>query len=157
MDVLTLYNHRSCILSFINQGSLFYDCTVKDILKDLQTLQNKCLQLVKGKKHWDGTINTPEKLNLLTTVYIQKLNLLKYAHKLSFTPNNIKKRQTRSLRSNRKILLKEPRSNCRQFVKRFLSKSVKFWDSLPEDCEKIRSIHQFKIHQSQIRDVVQQN
>lgn len=70
--------------------------------------------------------------------------LLKYAHKLSFRQANLREQHHRALRSNRKVLLKEPRSHSKVFDRSLVMKSVKMWKSLPEDCKKIRNIFQFK-------------
>lgn len=141
-NALILY--KSCILPYIDHGSLFYDCTTKDLLKGIQSLQYKCLKKITGKKKRDSTSAIQIKYNLLSTHNRRKLNLLKYAHKLSFVPGNIKEDHSRSLRSNRKILLKEQRSNCRQFDRCFLFTSIKLWNTLPEECKKIRNIFVFR-------------
>lgn len=141
-EALTLY--KSCILPFFDQGSLFYNCATVEVLKGLQTLQNKCLRIVVGKKEWEGTEATQKKCKLLSVSNRRIFCHLKYAHKLSYIQTNLREEHTRSLRSNRKVLLKEPRSNCRQFDRCFVYKSVKWWNSLPEEFKKIRNIFQFK-------------
>lgn len=142
-DAITLY--KSCILPFIDQGSLFYDSASKETLKGIQSLQYKCLRIVTGRRKWEGTRITQSKFGLLSTGNRRILNLLKYALKLSFTPGNIKEEHSRSLRSNRKLLLKDQRSYCQRFDKCFVYKSIKLWNNLPEDCKKVRNIHMFRI------------
>lgn len=107
-----------------DQGSLFYDSVVKDALKGLQSLQNKCLCIIAGKKEWIGTEATHNKLKLLSVVNRRNMHLLKYADKLSFRQANLLEQHHRTLRSNRRILLKEPRSHCKQFDRSFVIKSV---------------------------------
>lgn len=143
-EALTLY--KSCILPYFDQGSLYFDCAVKDILKGLQTFQNKCLRLVTGKKRWEGTQEAHRKANLLSVADRRNLSLLKFAHKQSYDRTNLREVHDRSMRSNRRLLLKEPRSNCRQFDKSFVLKSTKMWNNIPEDYKKIRNIHSFKNH-----------
>lgn len=141
-DAITLY--KSCILPIIDQGSLFYDSANKDILKGIQSLQYKCLRIVTGRRNWEGTSIAQSKFRLLSMSDRRKLNLLKYAHKLSYAPSNIKEEHSRALRSNRKLLLKEQRSNCQRFDKCFVHKSIKLWNNLPEDCKKVRNIYTFR-------------
>lgn len=49
----------------------------------------------------------------------------------------------RELRSNRKILLNIPKSNCKQFSKSFALKSRKMWNHLNEDLKRIRDVALF--------------
>lgn len=84
------------------------------------------------------------KFNLLSTANSRKLFLLKNANKLSLTQSNIKEEHSRSLRSNRKILLKEQRSHNNKFEKCFILKGIKLWNSLPEERKMVRNIFQFK-------------
>lgn len=88
-DALTLY--KSCILPLIDQGSLFYDSASKEVLKGVQSLQYKSLRIFSGRKEWKGTSATQSKFRLLSTSQRRKLNLLKYAHKLSTLPLTSKK------------------------------------------------------------------
>lgn len=69
--------------------------------------------------------------------------MLKYAHKKSFIASNLRRHQVRDLRSNRKLLLNIPKSNCRIFTKSFLYKSKRMWNILNEDLKRIRDVKLF--------------
>lgn len=131
--------YKACIMPFLDQGDVFYSCARKDVLKSFQTIQNRALRIIIGKKNWVNTITAHSRLLFLTTSNRRNLNILCYAHKLSLKSENLKSHSMRSLRSNRKLLLVEPRSHCRSYDKSFVLNCRKLWNSLPEDVKKIRN------------------
>lgn len=42
---------KSSILSYFDQGSVFYHAALKNDLKQLQVMQNKCLRIIYGKRN----------------------------------------------------------------------------------------------------------
>lgn len=87
-DALTLY--KSTILPFFDQGSPFYISANKNSLKSLQSLQNRALRIIYGKKNWPGTENAHKECKLLNTDDRRNFFLLKHANTLSYDTNNIK-------------------------------------------------------------------
>lgn len=142
-DASTLY--KSCIMPFLDQGDIYYSCAKKESLKSLQTQQNRALKIIIGKKKWVDTKSAHAQTNIAPTTDRRNLNLLCFAHKLSYKPYNLKPHGTRSMRSNRKLLLLEPRSYCQAYDKSFVANCRKLWNSLPEEIKKIRDISSFKI------------
>lgn len=69
--------------------------------------------------------------------------MLKYAKKISGKRCNLKDHDTRSLRSNRKLLLKETKCNNVKYEKSFKVAAIKYWNKLPEEIKRIRNIKQF--------------
>lgn len=141
-DALRLY--KSSIIPYFDLGSMFYCGASRNEIEGLQTPQNKCLKSVLGRKNWISTDNAHIKCNILKVKHRRQLMLLKYGHNLSKKPNNLKEQRNRTLRSNKKILLREARvQNCK-FEKSYVVKAIKYWNSLPEDIKKIREITSFK-------------
>lgn len=134
---------KSCILPYFDVGDIFYNGATETRIKSLLTIQNKCLRTIYGPKQWPG-VNTAHRENSLLMCHERReLNLQKYAHKKSFIAQNLRRHQGRELRSNRKLLLKIPKSNCRIFGKSYVFKSRKMWNSLNEDLKKIREVKLF--------------
>lgn len=97
-----------------------------------------CLKIVYPKKYWVDTQEVHKKSNVMSTINRRNFMLVKYGHKLSHDQNNILPYRERNLRSNRKILLKTRKFKTAKVEKSFLSKSVKYWNSLPEELKKVR-------------------
>lgn len=135
---------KSSILCYFDQGSLFYHSATVHDLKQMQVLQNKCLRIIYSKKNWDNTENAHKSNNILTCHNRRILFLLKRAHVLAFTPGNLKDHSIRSLRSMRKLLLKEPRCHNCKFEKSYISTGIKLWNCLTEDIKSIRNLENFK-------------
>lgn len=114
-DALLLY--KSSILPFIDLGSIFYVSCDQNTQKILQVYQNKCLRIIIGKKLWNSTLAAHEQCKLLLVNKRQKVFLLKFAHKLSYKPENLVRHQPRSLRSNRKIMIRKTRANTSKYEK----------------------------------------
>lgn len=123
--------YKSFILPSFDQGSLFYNSSTKEHLNSMQSLQNKCLRLVYNSSNWPGTWVAHLQSKLLNTTGRRHLILLKYAHIKSFNRRNLKDHTTRTLRSNRKLLLRESKSNNTKYEKSYVSLSTKLWNSLP--------------------------
>lgn len=72
-------------------------------------MQNKCLRVIYGKKSWPGIEAAHKQCNLLYIKDRRKLSLVKYAHKCSFDPENLKRVNRSGLRSGQKnaIVCKE--------------------------------------------------
>lgn len=104
-------------MPFLDQGDIFYSCSNKDILKSLRTQQNKALRLIIGKKNWVDTLSALNHTPILSTSNRRNLNFISYAHKLSLNPGHLESHSSRSLRSNRRLFLDEPRSKCGLFDK----------------------------------------
>lgn len=83
------------------------------------------------------------KNNLLMYQERRELNMLKYAHKMSFVALNLRRHQVRDLRSNRKLLLNIPKRNCGIFPKSFVLKARKMCNSLSEDLKRVREVKLF--------------
>lgn len=104
---------------------------------------NRCLRVVYRKNDWPGTDNALRNNNLLSCRSRRCLYLLKYAHKQSGKPGNLKEHSTRLLRSNRKLLLRECKCSNTKFEKSFLVTSTKFWNRIPEEIKHIRNTKLF--------------
>lgn len=104
-------------------------------------MQNKCLRTIYGSKSWPGINNAHQDNNSLMCHERRELNLLKYGHKKSFVALNLRRHKVRDLRSNRRLLLNIPISNCRVFTKSFVLRARKIWNSLNEDLKKIREVN----------------
>lgn len=102
----SLLLYKSSILCYIDQGDLFFSAGNKSQHQALQIMQNRCLRVMYGKKNWPGIEQAHEQCNLLFIKDRRILSLLKYAHRLSFTPDNLKEIDVQALRSNKKLLLK---------------------------------------------------
>lgn len=135
---------KSSILCYFDQGSIFYHSASAVDLKQLQVLQNRCLRIVYGRRAWSDTISAHKNNNILMCRDRRLLFLLKRTHGLSFTPSNLKDHNTRTLRSMRKLLLKEPRCYNSKFEKAYINVGIKLWNRLPEEVKNIRNVEGFK-------------
>lgn len=135
--------YKCFILPYFDQGSLFYNSCNKEYLNSLQSLQNKCLRLVYSNNNWPGTIAAHTQSNLLNMSDRRHLMMLKYAHIKSFKRANLKDHAIRSLRSNRKVLLREQKSNNAKYEKSYISLSSKMWNSLLEPVKHL-NLYAFK-------------
>lgn len=141
-DALLLY--KSSILPFIDLGCIFYVACDKARQQSLQTLQNRCLRAIIGRKLWSNTTDAHTLCKLQTVGQRQKLFLLKFGHKLSFKPSNLVRHQARTLRSARKTLLHKVRPNNSKYEKSYINLSITYWNMLPEDMKKIRDVQKFR-------------
>lgn len=141
-DALILF--RSSILPYFDQGDVFYSCANKSTLQSLQTLQSKSLRAIFTKKHWKGTHHVHVSNKLLYLNQRRKVSLLKYAHSLSYDPNNMKSPISRNLRSSGKALLKTGRIKSTKYERSFVNQSVSLWNNLSEDMKSVRNFKQFK-------------
>lgn len=64
-DATTIY--KSMILPMFDIGDIYYQSANIDLIKGLQTIQNKCLHTIIWKKKWSGTHEAHKKLNIFTT------------------------------------------------------------------------------------------
>lgn len=136
---------RSMLLPYFDVGDIYYNAANNELLKGLQSLQNQALKLISGRKNWAGSEQAHNKYNLLTTSKRRIYNLVKNGHMMSYTRCNLKPHNTRSLRSNRKILLLEQKAKNKKVEKSFLFKSRKMWNLIPEELKKIRDWSAFKL------------
>lgn len=141
-EALLLY--KSYIIPYFYLGNLWYNAANEQIVRGLQTIQNKCIRIIYGTKCKSNIEKALTELNIFKIQDRSKLSLLKHAHVMSRTPGNLVKHTGRSLRSNRRKLLAIPRANNSKFEKSFLKKAVKYWNALPEDMKKIIIIHKFR-------------
>lgn len=141
-DSLLLY--KSGILTFYDQGDIFFHAGNKDQLKGLQTLQNKSLRIIFGKKDWPGTNVAHKRCNLLKIDDRRKLSLVKFAHQNSHNPLNLKEHSRHELRSNKRILLKENPIRSSKYEKSFIVASVRLWNGLSEELKSIFNTYAFK-------------
>lgn len=140
-EALLLY--KSKILPYFDIGSLYYDSANADQVRCLQTLQNKCVRTIFGKNTGLSGDELHKKGRLLNTRTRRKMTLLKYAHQLSYHNCNLKDHNTRSLRSNRRILLKQKMAKKTKYEKCFIYQSIKLWNNLPEEIKQLRLMFNF--------------
>lgn len=133
------------ILPYFDVGDIYYNSANNELLKGLQSLQNSALRLILGRKNWPGSEQAHAECNLFQTRKRRIYNLIKNGQKLSFTGSNLKSQNIHSLRSSRKILLKEQKAKSKKVENSFLYKSRKFWNQIPEDLKKIRDWSAFKL------------
>lgn len=141
-DSLLLY--KSGILTFFDQGDIFYHAASKDQLQGLQTLQNKCLKKIFMKKDWPGTENTHKRCNLLYVADKRKLSLVKFAHIISYRPENMREERRQNMRSNTVLLLKENHVRYEKYGKSFINISSQLWNRLPQVLKVINNTQVFK-------------
>lgn len=141
-DALTLY--KSSILPHLDQGDLFYSCANTKTLQSLQSMQNKALRIIYTKKTWDNTQAAHTKSKLLYLEHRRRGSLLKYAHKLSYNPDNLKNAPSRLLRSSGKTYLKTTAAKTSKFERSFTHQGVKLWNQLSDDLKAIRNYKLFK-------------
>lgn len=141
-EALLIY--KSSILPIADQGSTFYGSCEIGRLKNLQSLQNKALRTILGKKHWVNTATAHSDCSLLYLEDRPRMFLLKSGHLQSFIPSNLVRHQPRSLRSTRKILLKSDRPRNSKYEKSYVHTRTWYWNMLPEDLKKIRIVENFK-------------
>lgn len=141
-DALTLY--RSSILPYFDQGALFYSSTNKKTFCSLQTLQNKSLRIIYPRKGWKGTSHAHTTSRLMLIEDRCRFAMLKYAQQRSFTNSNLRKSDTRRLRSDKKKLLKTSKPNCVIYEKSFVHRSSIIWNNLSEEIKLSPSLNAFK-------------
>lgn len=142
-DAVTVF--KSMILPMLDIGDIYYQSANKDILNSLQSLQNKCLRTIYYNKKWPGTLEAHKNINIFMTDSRRKLNLLKNAHTDSYKPSNIKEIAPRTLRSNRRVLLKTEMAKIKLYEKSHIYRSRKIWNQLSEEIKHIRDISKFKL------------
>lgn len=145
---------KSSILPFFDVGDIFYIGTNLEQKKSLQTLQNKCLRTIYGRKAWPGTEEAHRRNNLLLTKERQLLHLLRYAQLKSFDRTNLRPHHLRTLRSNRRLLLLDNRVRHTKYGKSFVHKAIITWNSLDEELKKICDIYLFN---TRVRSEILQN
>lgn len=144
-DSLLLY--KTSILCFFDQGDIYYNVATVHELNSLQTLQNKCLRVIFGsKKKWPGTKKAHVDCSLLKIRDRRMISLLKYAHIKSFNRSNVQCHNSRQLRSSRKLRLKVRKCKTRFLERSFIIRSVRLWNTLPENLKEIRNYYNFKSH-----------
>lgn len=79
---------RNQILPLFHQADDLYYAVNQNLLQELQVMQNRCLRMIFGRKHWPGTILAHQQCNILLTKDRRRLNLLKVTHPRSFKLEN---------------------------------------------------------------------
>lgn len=64
------------------------------------------------------------------------MNLIKDGHRKSYIFGNLKAHESRQIRSNRKILLKDTKVNTATYGKLYHRHEIIYWNSLSEDLYK---------------------
>lgn len=142
-DALLLYKRSK--LPYFDLGNIFYVSCDAVRLRSLQTLQNKGLRIILGKKQWTDTETAHVKCKLLKIHLRQKLSLLKYSHVRSFNPNNLSRHLQRSLRSQRKLLLHNNWPRNTKYERSYIFRASRLWNHLPEEYKRNRDIDKFKL------------
>lgn len=78
-DALTIY--KGMIMPYLDIGDIYYNSGMKEQFKGLQTLQNKGLRIIWGKRDWPGTEAAHNECKLLPSNMRRQGNLVKYGHK----------------------------------------------------------------------------
>lgn len=84
-----------------------------------------------------------KKSNLLKVLNRRKISIMKYAHKLLLNCSNLNDHDVRSLRSNRKLLLKQSLAKKSKYENSFIFKAIKLWNNLSEEIKQLRMMYNF--------------
>lgn len=121
----SLLLYKSKILPYFDLGDIFYDSANADQVRGLQTIQNKCLKIIYGTRSKYNLEELHVKSKLLKAKDRRILSLLKFGHRMSFISTNLKEHGERSVRSTRKLSLKESRAHRNKFEKSFVYRATK--------------------------------
>lgn len=95
-------------------------------------------------QNWPGTAEAHHESNLLLLKDRRDSHLLKLAQRRSFEPDNLRQSNRLMLRSANRILLKETRACNKKIGNSYIARSLKIWNSIPEELKLITDLNYFK-------------
>lgn len=133
-QALLLY--KSKIISYFDQGCIFYEGANSELLHGLQVLQNKCLRIIYPRRQWINMMEAHRMSNILKKIDVL-CHLLNLVTRCPMIIAILCPTMWENFAQGGKYCWKFLGLRPLRSVRVFMLKSVKLWNSIPEELKKV--------------------